>query len=95
MFCIRKGLLGIIIIQQNDKSTQNLFVVLIYYLEVGNVGSGVIDGNAVYVNWTGDMAIVLFHSIFQTSAELFHARTVTFWQDHFRLCILDVDFSYC
>ena len=46
----------------------NLFAVLVCYLKVGVVGSGVIVGNAVFVNCTGDMATVFFNSISQTSA---------------------------
>ena len=44
----------------------NLFAVSVYYtyLEVGDVGSGVVVGNDVYVNYTGDMTIVFFYSIF-------------------------------
>ena len=37
-----------------------LFAVLVYYLKVGNVGFGVVVGNAVFVNCTGDMTIVFF-----------------------------------
>ena len=37
----------------------NLFAFLIYYLEMGNVGSGEVVGNVVYVNCTGDETIVL------------------------------------
>ena len=38
----------------------NLFAVLVYHLEVGDVGSGVIVGNVVFVNCTAEMAIVFF-----------------------------------
>ena len=46
----------------------NLFDVLVYYLEVGDVRSGMAVGNAVFVNYTGGMTIVFFYSIFQTFA---------------------------
>ena len=39
----------------------NLFAVLVYYLEVGDVGSVVVIGNAVFLNCTSDMT-----TIFQT-----------------------------
>ena len=42
----------------------NLFSVLVYYLEVRDVGSGLVVGNAPFVNCTGDMTIVFFHYIF-------------------------------
>ena len=35
-----------------------LFVVLVCYLK--DVGSGVVAGNAVFLNWTGDMTTVFF-----------------------------------
>ena len=44
--------------------TGNLFSLLVYSLEMGDVGSLVIVGNAVYVNLTGDMSMVFFYSIF-------------------------------
>ena len=37
----------------------NLFVVLVYYLEMRDVGLGAVVGNAVHVNCTGDMTCVL------------------------------------
>ena len=40
--------------------SDNLFAILVYYLEVGDVGSGLVVGNAVFVNYTGDMTIVFF-----------------------------------
>ena len=63
----------------------NLFAVLVYYLEVGNVGSGVVLRSAVYVNLTGDMTIVFFYSIFQTSAGFSYVRkdAVFFWAGPF------------
>ena len=47
-----------------------LFAILVCYLEVEDVGSGLVVGNTVLVNCTGDMTIVFFYSIFQTSAGL-------------------------
>ena len=44
----------------------NLFAILVYYLEVGDVGSWLVVWNAVFVNSTGDMTIVFFYTIFQT-----------------------------
>ena len=41
----------------------NLFAVLIYYFEMGNVGFGVIVGYTVLVNCTGDVTAVFFDSI--------------------------------
>ena len=42
-------------------------------------------GNAVFINCTGDMAIVFFYSIFQTSAGFFYVRKVAifFWAGPF------------
>ena len=64
-----------------DCLSSNLFAVLVYYHEVGGVGSGVIVGNAMYVNCTGDMTIVFFHCLFQTSAPFSYVRRVaiSFW----------------
>ena len=42
----------------------NLFAILVYCLEVGDIYSGVVIGNDVFVNCTGDITIVLFYSIF-------------------------------
>ena len=36
----------------------NLFSILVYYFEVENNGLGVVVGNVVFVNCTGDMTIV-------------------------------------
>ena len=41
----------------------NLFAVFVYYLEVGDVGSGVVVRNAMFVKCTGDITILFFHSI--------------------------------
>ena len=43
--------------------------VLVYYLEVGDVGSETIVGNAVFINCKGVMPIVLSYSIVQTSID--------------------------
>ena len=53
-----------------------LFAVLVYYLEVEDVGSGEFVGNVMFVNCTKDMTIVFFYSIFQTSAGFSYARKV-------------------
>ena len=42
----------------------NLFEVLIYYFEVYNVGMEVVVGFTVDINFTGDMTVMSFHSIF-------------------------------
>ena len=52
----------------------NLFAILVYYLEVGDVGSGVVVGNSVSVNCTADMTIVFFYSNFQISAGFSYIR---------------------
>ena len=41
----------------------NFFAILVYYFEVWDVGSLMIDGHTVLVNSTGDVAAVLFNSI--------------------------------
>ena len=46
----------------------NLFATLVYYLEVEDVDSGMVIRNALLVNCTGDMTVVCFYTIFQTSA---------------------------
>ena len=46
----------------------NVFAVLVYYLEVEDVGSGMVVGNAGFVNCTDDITTVSFYSILQTSA---------------------------
>ena len=48
----------------------NLFAVLVFYLEVGDVGSGMVVENIVLVNCTSNVTVVYFYSNFQTSAEL-------------------------
>ena len=65
----------------------SLFASLVYYLEVGDVCSGVVVGNAVLVNCTGDMTIVFLYSIFQTSAGFSYVRKVAifFWEGPFYL----------
>ena len=52
----------------------SLFPVLVYYLEVGDVSSGVIVGNAVFVNCTGYRTTVFLYPIFQTSAGFSYVR---------------------
>ena len=54
-----------------------LFAVLVYYLEVEDTGSGVVVGNAVFVNCTGDMNIVFCYSIFQTSGGFPYLKKIT------------------
>ena len=44
-----------------------LFAVLVYYLEVRDIGSWMAVGNAVFVNCMGDMIIVLFFLYFLDS----------------------------
>ena len=56
--------------------TGNLLAVLVYYLEVRDVGYGVIAGNDMFVNCTDDMTIVFFYSIFQTSAGFSYVRKI-------------------
>ena len=58
-----------------------MFVVVVYYLEVGDVGLWVVVANAAFVNCSGDMTIVLFYSIFKTSAGYSYVRqfAIFFW----------------
>ena len=56
-----------------------LFVVLVYYLEVGDVGLGVVIGNTVFVNCTGDMTIVFFYSVIRIPAGFSFVRKVTIY----------------
>ena len=60
----------------------NLFAVLVYYLEMGDVGSRVVVGNALFVNCTDSMTIAFLHPIFQASAGFSYLRKVTvfFWE---------------
>ena len=62
-----------------------LFAILVYYLAVGDIDSGVVVGNVVFVNWPGHMIIVFFYSIFQTSAGFTCVRKVAifFWAGPF------------
>ena len=59
----------------------NLFAVLVNYFEMEDIGSGMVDGNAVFVNCTSEIIIVFFYSIFQTSAGFSYVRKVEifFW----------------
>ena len=41
----------------------NLFAVLIYYFEIGDICFGIIVGYTVLVNCTGDVTAVFFDSI--------------------------------
>ena len=67
----------------------NLFTILVCYLEVGDVGSGMFVGNTVFVNYTGDMIIVFFYSIFQNSSGISYVGKVTifFWTGPFLHCV--------
>ena len=73
--------------------SSNLFAILVYYLEVGDVGWVVVVGNSVFVNCSSDMAIVFFYSIFQPSARFSHVRkvAVSFLAGPFLDCILSCD----
>ena len=68
----------------------HFFTVLVYYLEVGDIGSGVLAENAVFVNFTSDINIVLFYSFFQTSAGFSYIREVaiSFWPGPFANYVL-------
>ena len=59
----------------------NLLAVLVNYFEMEDIASGVVDGNAVFVNCTSEMIIVSFYSGFQTSAGFSYVRKVEifFW----------------
>ena len=67
---------GRIVDSYMDGISGNLFAVLVYYLEVGYVGWGVVIVNAVFVNCNGDMTNLFFYSIFQTSVVFFYVRKV-------------------
>ena len=54
----------------------NLFTVLIYYFEVGDVCLGMIVGHTVLVNCTGDMTAVFFYSILETLTGLTYVGKV-------------------
>ena len=54
----------------------HLFAVLVYYLGAEDVASGVVVGNAVFVNCTDVMIIVFFYYVFQASVGLFYVRKV-------------------
>ena len=59
----------------------NMFAVLIYYFEVGDVGMGLVVGFTVVVNSTCYMTAMFFHSMSQTSAGFISARlTATFFR---------------
>ena len=65
--------------------SSKLFADLVYYLEVGYVHSGMVIENAVFVNCTGNMIIVFFYPIFQTSTGFSCAQKVVifFWAGPF------------
>ena len=48
--------------------TGNLFSILVYYFQVGDVGSGMVGGHTMLVNCTGDVTVGFFNSLLQTSA---------------------------
>ena len=48
--------------------SSNLFSILVYYLEVGDVGLVMVIGKTVLVDYSGDVTIVFFYSTFETSA---------------------------
>ena len=48
----------------------NFCTILGCYLEVGDVCSGMVVGNTVLVNCSGDMTVLFFYSIFKTSVVL-------------------------
>ena len=52
----------------------NLFTVLIYYFEVGDLVMGVVFACTVDIYCTGFMTATFFHSIFQTSAGLSNVK---------------------
>ena len=73
---------GRIINSYRNGFSGKLFTILAYYLEVGDVGSGMALGHAVLLNCTGNnMAFVFFNSVLLTSAGLYYVGKVTifFW----------------
>ena len=74
-----------------DGFSSNLFAVLVYYFEVGDVGLWTAVGNAVYVNYTGDITIVFFYSVLQTSTGFSSVRNavIFFWAGTiYRICFV-------
>ena len=62
----------------------NLFVVLIFYIEVGEFGEGVVVGTTVDVNCIGYMTAMMFHS---TPTRPTHVTLIeTFFRDR-SICI--------
>ena len=63
----------------------NLFAILMYYFEVGDVGFGMIVGHTLLVNSTGDVTVVFFDFLLQTSVGLTYVGKVTifFWPGPF------------
>ena len=74
-------------------SLANCFTVLVYYPEVGDVGSGAV-GNAVHVNCTSDITIVFFYSIFQTSAGISYIRNFHLGKTSSSLCLVVVTMEF-
>ena len=74
---LRAGLL-ILILDGFFSFSGKLFTVLVPYHEVGDVGSVMVAGNAVYVNCTGDMTIVFFLYFPNICRIRFHKRGCNF-----------------
>ena len=54
----------VILIWMAALASGKLLSILVYSLEAGDVGSGVIVGSTVFVNCIGDMTVVFFYSYF-------------------------------
>ena len=63
----------------------NMFGIMIFYFDMGDVGSGMIVGHTVLVNCTSDVTTVFLNSILQTSAGLSYVGkvTISFWKGPF------------
>ena len=63
----------------------DLFAILVYCLEMGDVGSRMVVANTVLANYTDDVTTAFFYSIFQTSAGITYVGKVTifFWAGPF------------
>ena len=77
----------------------NLVAILVYYLEVGDVGFGMLIGHTVLMNCTGYVTAVFTVSILQTSAGLSFVGkvTISFWTGPFvdsDLCQVWWDFIF-
>ena len=68
-----------------SRNSGNLCATLVYYLEVADVGSEMVVGHTLLVTCTGDVTVVFFNSIIQTSARLSYVGKVTifFWTGPF------------